>query len=271
MLGLSLEAWNNIMLLSLGAAATSAVVVGISTYAVVRLQRAEAADAASEFERYRMSVASQVADAKSEGIAAGKAAGNALLRAAELEKRAAELKAANLVLEAQIQPRRLSSEQATKFSAALSAAKLPIVVVSRMFDTEGKDFADDLAGAFNQAGWQAVRYENWTRPDRGVSLATVEGTPLLKEVEAWVGAALKLPTLRTRLQLSAERTSSACPRTSSRRSCICWSAQSPRLQTETDTSAARLPNKKAAALRGVEAAAANASYPRDGCGCDQHI
>jgi hypothetical protein len=39
-----------------------------------------------------------VADAKTEGIEAGKAAGNALLRAATLEKQAEELRASNLAL-----------------------------------------------------------------------------------------------------------------------------------------------------------------------------
>ena len=53
---------------------------------------------------------------------------------------------------------------------------IPIGVVSRLVDPEGADFADDIAGAFSNAHWQAVRQKNWTKSDRGVAIATLEGT-----------------------------------------------------------------------------------------------
>ena len=55
-----------------------------------------------------------MADAKKEGIEAGKLAGNAIVRAEEL-------RAANLALEAQIAPRRLSAEQKQAISKALAS------------------------------------------------------------------------------------------------------------------------------------------------------
>lgn len=47
-----------------------------------------------------------------------------------------------------------------------------------------------MAAAFNKAGWQAIRIENWTSSDRGVFIATVAGTPLPPEAEATVTAVL---------------------------------------------------------------------------------
>jgi hypothetical protein len=55
MLGLGLDAWNNIMLLFLGVGGIAAVGVGISTYCVVQLQRREAVDDAERIETLRES------------------------------------------------------------------------------------------------------------------------------------------------------------------------------------------------------------------------
>lgn len=55
MIGLSLDTWTNIMLSSLGAAAFAAAFLGVSTYAVVQLQKQEAADAQSALEQYKVS------------------------------------------------------------------------------------------------------------------------------------------------------------------------------------------------------------------------
>jgi hypothetical protein len=78
---------------------------------------------------------------------------------------------------AEMAPRRLKDEQISKMSAVLSSAPpAPVVVVSRFLDPEGKDFADDLASVINQGHWQTARYENWTRADKGIFVATAEGT-----------------------------------------------------------------------------------------------
>jgi len=122
--------------------------------------------------------------------AANAAAADANERAATVEKEAQQLRAANLMLEKQIQPRRLSGEDSTKLEAGLSKMQhLPICIVSRFFDPEGTDFADDLANAFNKAEWPVVRQRNWTMSQRGVAIASLEGTNLPPELtKTLVGA-----------------------------------------------------------------------------------
>jgi hypothetical protein len=55
MLGLGLDAWNDIMLLFLGIGGIAAVGVGVSTFCVVQLQRREAVDDAERIETLRES------------------------------------------------------------------------------------------------------------------------------------------------------------------------------------------------------------------------
>ncbi len=70
-------------------------------------------------------------------------------------------------------------------SAILTAGpRMKLAVVSRAFDSEGRDFADDLALTLNNAQWEAVRHDNWTRGDSGVFIATVDGTPVPAEASA---------------------------------------------------------------------------------------
>lgn len=195
--GLELHTWEQWMLGSLGLAALAAFAVVITTTAVVFLTRASAEQAKQELDAYKLTVEGQVADAKTEGIEAGKTAGNALLRAAALEREAQQLKAANLALEIQIQPRRLTGEISTKLSDALSKmAPLPIGIVSRLFDPEGADFADDLANSFAAAHWQAVRQKDWTMSTKGVSIASLEGTVIATELTTALLAALEAANVK---------------------------------------------------------------------------
>jgi hypothetical protein len=83
--GISLHGWEQLMLFSL-------LLVFATTAVVVILQRREAAEATRDLAQYKLTVEGKVADAKKEGIEAGKTAGDALLRAAELEKQAAQLR-----------------------------------------------------------------------------------------------------------------------------------------------------------------------------------
>jgi hypothetical protein len=111
-LGLDLHSWEQLMLFSLGIAGLIAVAVFVTTASVVILQRHETVEAKRELEEYKLSAESKVADAKKEGIEAGKMAGNALVRSEEL-------RAANLALEAQIAPRRLTTPQQQKIADSL--------------------------------------------------------------------------------------------------------------------------------------------------------
>ncbi|HKU65754.1 MAG TPA: hypothetical protein VJQ06_11915 [Rhizomicrobium sp.] len=98
-------------------------------------------------------------------------------RAAEATKRAESERIERLKLEARVAPRRLSGEQSSKMTMALSGkAHFPIAVVSRLMDSEGKDLGDDMASILVGAQWNVARVLNWTKPDKGVFVAIVEGT-----------------------------------------------------------------------------------------------
>jgi hypothetical protein len=119
MLGLSLDTWNNIMLSSLGIAAVAAAIVGISTYAVVQLQKQDSLEAKIEFDAYKLTVDGQVSDARKEGIRAGETAGNAILRAAELEKDAANVRLETEKIKSVVAWRTISPDIASKLEAVL--------------------------------------------------------------------------------------------------------------------------------------------------------
>ncbi|MBI3700297.1 MAG: hypothetical protein HY242_07610 [Afipia sp.] len=90
---------------------------------------------------------------------------------------------ARIALEAKVAPRRLSGEQSAKMEEALAGAPLlPIVVVSRLFDPEGADFADDIAAVLRKKSWNVQRFSNWTESTRGVFIASTIETPLNDEV-----------------------------------------------------------------------------------------
>jgi hypothetical protein len=145
MLGLSLDGWNNVMLWCLAFVAIAAILVGISQYVIIQLAKQETADSKKEFEAYKLTVEGKVADAKSEGIKAGETAGNALVRAEEL-------KAANLALEAQIAPRRLTDTQIRSMGLALSRfSGKAVSVVTYSLDSEAAVLAKQIIASLQLA------------------------------------------------------------------------------------------------------------------------
>jgi hypothetical protein len=112
---------------------------GLSTWAVVRLQRAEIARAAEELERYKSASDERIAAAKLAGDSALADAAHANEEARRLSVQAEELKAANLKLETEIAPRRLSDEQKKGISSALSGFAMRTVRVT--------SYAQDLEAA----------------------------------------------------------------------------------------------------------------------------
>ena len=120
MWGLSLDSWNNLIVGFLVLGAFSAVIVGVATYVAFQLQKQETNEANAALERYKIGVAAQVADARKEGIEAGKTAGDALLRSAALEKEAAEARLATEKLKSQLSWRTLSPEIIAKLETELS-------------------------------------------------------------------------------------------------------------------------------------------------------
>ena len=59
MLGLSLHGWENVMVVFLILAGFTALVAGVSTWAVVRLQRIELAGTEQEFDKYKLDTAKE--------------------------------------------------------------------------------------------------------------------------------------------------------------------------------------------------------------------
>jgi hypothetical protein len=106
------------------------------------------------------------------GTARQKAA-DAEKEAADAQKQAAEIQRENLLLTAQIQPRRLTAAQKSKLRKLLENNPTPIVVVSRLLDKESSDFADDFASALDEAHWKSMRVGNRLSSKYGVSIGTV--------------------------------------------------------------------------------------------------
>jgi hypothetical protein len=164
MLGLDLHSWEQLMLLSLGLAGLIALAVFITTASVVILTRHESAETKREYATYKLTVDGKVADAKSEGIKAGRDAGNALLRAAELEKQAEQLRKdtaeanaraaeAKLELERFKQPRTLTIEQQDRISSKLRPFAGQEFILSVAPHPESFDFLLILESIVTKAGW----------------------------------------------------------------------------------------------------------------------
>jgi hypothetical protein len=119
--GLDLHSWEQVMLVSLGFAALAAVAVVVATTSVVKLQKKEADDAEKALNAYKLTVEEKVADAKKEGIKAGETAGNALVRAAELEKEASLAKLETEKIKLVVAWRTISPETALELEKILAA------------------------------------------------------------------------------------------------------------------------------------------------------
>ena len=154
MFGLGLDSWNNLVVVFLAIGAIAAVFVGISTYVVVQLQRAEAKDATDAFELYKLGVAAQVADAKKEGIEAGKAAGDALVRAAELEKEAANAKLETEKIKSVVAWRVLTPEESLKLEQVLSTKPGSVNLRYTDGDPEALFLAIQISEILTKAKWQ---------------------------------------------------------------------------------------------------------------------
>jgi hypothetical protein len=152
--GIGLHSWEQLMLLSLGVAGLIAIAVFVTTAAVVILQRHETAEANRELEEYKLSVESKVADAKKEGIEAGKAAGGALLKAAQANERAAK---AELELARYRSGRSVTPEQHRILVQWLSMShKGRVIVKPNFLNSEATRFANQISSAFNESGFSEV-------------------------------------------------------------------------------------------------------------------
>jgi hypothetical protein len=156
MLGLGLDSWNNIMLFFLAVAAVAAAVVGFSTYATIQLAKQEAADSKREFDAYKLTVEGKVADAKSAGIKAGETAGNALVRAAELEKEAANAKLETEKIKQVVAWRSILPHEASSLEKVLMAKPGSVNLRWMDGDPEALFLAIQIAQLLSKAHWQVA-------------------------------------------------------------------------------------------------------------------
>jgi len=152
MLGLNLHAWEMLLVFSL-------VVVALATVFVVALTRKEASEIKREYGTYKLTVDAKVAEAKAEGIKTGEAAGDALARAAALEKEAARLtkeaeeaKLETERLKAQVAWRHLSPDQGKTIIDDLSGKTFAIHFDYSQNDPEAMQFSEDFLKTIREAG-----------------------------------------------------------------------------------------------------------------------
>jgi len=179
MLGLTLHTWEILLVFSL-------VAVALATVFVVALARKEASEIKREYDTYKLTVDAKVAAAKEEGIKAGEAAGDALVRAAALEKDAARLtreaEEARLEterLKEQVAWRRLSPDQQKAIVDDLSGKTLAIHFDYSQNDPEAMQFSEDFLKAIRDAGIIAYTHPLVAPPaPAGVIIFGTESDPV---------------------------------------------------------------------------------------------
>ena len=124
MLGLSLECWNTIMLASLGVGAIAAFAVVVSTFAVIQLQKLEAADARIAF--------------------------------AELEKEAAVARLETEKIKEVVAWRDLSLDEALELEKTLAANPGSVNLRYSDGDTESLYFAAQISHVLARAHWKVA-------------------------------------------------------------------------------------------------------------------
>jgi hypothetical protein len=156
MWGLSLDGWNNVMLACLAFVAIAAVSVLLAQYVITQLAKQEAAESQAALDKYKLTVEAKVAEARSEGIKAGETASNALVRAAELEKEAANARLETEKIKSVVQWRTFSASQNAGMESALSAKPGSINLRWMDGDPEAMFLAIQLSQILQRAHWSVA-------------------------------------------------------------------------------------------------------------------
>ncbi len=105
--------------------------------------------------QYQSDAGVQIAVANEKAREAGKNAADAALRAAQLDRETARLTAENLRLQSQLMWRALSHRQTSTIRAAVAPFQgQHVQIVSVMGDADGKQYGQQFAQIFRDAGWQ---------------------------------------------------------------------------------------------------------------------
>ena len=154
MWGMGLDAWNSAQIVFLSIAAAAAILVGVSQFVIIKLQKFAAIGAEGEFKKYKLTVEGQVADAKKEGIEAGKTAGNALVRAAELEKEAANARLETEKIKAVVTWRTISASNTAELERVLAAKPGSVNLRWQDGDPEALFLAIQISQILGRAKWK---------------------------------------------------------------------------------------------------------------------
>lgn len=154
------------MIVSLGAGALAAVFVLAFTAGSVIVHKREASAAANTLEQYKLETDGKVADATSAGIAAGKEAGGAILKAAQADERAAalEVEGAKLKLElarvrTPLLERDITLEQQKELKRELFGKRLQVAIIAPSSEREINRYALKMIDAMQFAGVHiGIRY-----------------------------------------------------------------------------------------------------------------
>jgi hypothetical protein len=152
MLGLSLHGWEDAMVVALVIAGAFALVAGVATWAVVKLQRIEISQSAYELDRYKSDAKAALAIARADIAKASAQIAEANERAATAERKRAELEKQTAELREKVANRRITPEQNDTLVKILS--RMPSVVdLASMGDSESGLYAADFLKTFENAGW----------------------------------------------------------------------------------------------------------------------
>lgn len=136
MFGLSLHGWENAMVVFLLIAGFFALVSGVATWVVVRLQRMEIAKSEKEFEKYKLDTAKEISEANA--------------RAAEAKLELAKFK----------EPRLLSMEQQKKISEIVMLAGSVPFDFAIQVEQEAENLMKQIGAALVAGGWKWQPHSN---------------------------------------------------------------------------------------------------------------
>jgi hypothetical protein len=209
MLGLSLHGWENAMVASLAFAAFFAIIVGVSTYCVVQLQRIELADSKRELDEYKLTVEGQVATANSIGLSAKAEASKAQENIAIANAAADEARLETERIKERLAWREITPAQQEALKSALRGAHFEIPMGFIATDPESATYADQLADALVAVGISVnLNATVYTGPVFGVRISDTHTQDQAKLKEALTAAnipfALSAATPELRMSLGSK-------------------------------------------------------------------
>jgi hypothetical protein len=150
----ALELVNAINVAALWAAAIAGAFIAVTAYFIIKWQGEIQSTKDAAFETYKTGVSAKVAEAKQEGIEAGKTAGNALVRAAGLEKEAADARLETERLKQVVAWRSISPEGASELEKVLAVKPGSVNLRFTDGDPEALFLAIQFSQILSEANWK---------------------------------------------------------------------------------------------------------------------